>query len=163
MTSEPTRPVVGPQFIEPRGGDAASSSDGAGSQALGFRVSSIVLWQLFGRLSEAAGYENILNQNWNSGRLPNNFLVVVLAPLRRTSVPLQARFRPARHTFGGGGRNFCRSKRHSLLVDSPLAVIAGVTAFISDLRRSRDLVGEEPCAVIYIVTLIWADSHRQLR
>ena len=67
-------------------GGAAPPNDSRFTKALGFRVSGFnrALAALVGRLSEAAGYENILESEWSLEQwsVTEQFLlVVVLAPL----------------------------------------------------------------------------------
>ena len=169
-SSEPTRPVVGPQFIlnpdwsempRPR----RMTRGLLKLWGLGF-LGSIVLWQLFGRLSEAAGYENILESELEQWSVAEQFLlVVVLAPLFEELIyrlPLQARFRPALVTLSlvAGAIFFAGANGIALWLVLLLAVIAGVTAFSSDLRVAVETWWEKnPRAVIYIVTLIFGLIH----
>ena len=169
-SSEPTRPVVGPQFIlnpdwsempRPR----RMTRGLLKLWGLGF-LGSIVLWQLFGRLSEAAGYENILESELEQWSVAEQFLlVVVLAPLFEELIyrlPLQARFRPALVTLSlvAGAIFFAGANGIALWLVLLLAVIAGVTAFSSDLRVAVERWWEKnPRAVIYIVTLIFGLIH----
>ncbi len=169
-SSEPTRPVVGPQFIlnpdwsempRPR----RMTRGLLKLWGLGF-LGSIILWQLFGRLSEAAGYENILESELEQWSVAEQFLlVVVLAPLFEELIyrlPLQARFRPALVTLSlvAGAIFFAGANGIAFWLVLLLAVIAGVTAFSSDLRVAVETWWEKnPRAVIYIVTLIFGLIH----
>ena len=145
-SSEPTRPVVGPQFILNPDWDEIPRPRRMTRGllklwGLGF-LGSIVLWQLFGRLSEAAGYENILESELEQWSVAEQFLlVVVLAPLFEELIyrlPLQARFRPALATLSlvAGAIFFAGANGMTFWLILLLAVIAGVTAFSSDLRLS---------------------------
>ena len=169
-SSEPTRPVVGPQFIlnpdwsempRPR----RMTRGLLKLWGLGF-LGSIILWQLFGRLSEAAGYENILESELEQWSVAEQFLlVVVLAPLFEELIyrlPLQARFRPALVTLSlvAGAIFFAGANGIAFWLILLLAVIASVTAFSSDLRAAVETWWEKnPRAVIYIVTLIFGLIH----
>ena len=169
-SSEPTRPVVGPQFIlnpdwsempRPR----RMTRGLLKLWGLGF-LGSIILWQLFGRLSEAAGYENILESELEQWSVAEQFLlVVVLAPLFEELIyrlPLQARFRPALVTLSlvAGAIFFAGANGIAFWLILLLAVIASVTAFSSDLRVAVETWWEKnPRAVIYIVTLIFGLIH----
>ena len=169
-SSEPTRPVVGPQFVlHPDWGEMPRPrrmTRGLLKRwGLGF-LGSIVLWQLFGRLSEAAGYENILESELEQWSVAEQFLlVVVLAPLFEELIyrlPLQARFRPALVTLSlvAGAIFFAGANGMAFWLILLLAVIAGVTAFSSDLRIAVETLWEKnPRAVIYIVTLIFGLIH----
>ena len=169
-SSEPTRPVVGPQFIlNPDWGEMPRPRRMTRGLlklwGLGF-LGSIVLWQLFGRLSEAAGYENILESELEQWSATEQFLlVVVLAPLFEELIyrlPLQARFRPALVTLSlvAGAIFFAGANGIAFWLILLLAVIASVTAFSSDLRASVETWWEKnPRAVIYIVTLIFGLIH----
>ena len=171
MTSSgPTRPVVGPQFILNPDWDEMPRPRRMTRGllklwGLGF-LGSIVLWQLFGRLSEAAGYENILESELEQWSVAEQFLlVVVLAPLFEELIyrlPLQARFRPALVTLSlvAGAIFFAGANGIAFWLVLLLAVIAGVTAFSSDLREAVEAWwGKNPRAVVYIVTLIFGLIH----
>ena len=169
-SSEPTRPVVGPQFILNPDWDEIPRPRRMTRGllklwGLGF-LGSIVLWQLFGRLSEAAGYENILESELEQWSVAEQFLlVVVLAPLFEELIyrlPLQARFRPALVTLSlvAGAIFFAGANGIAFWLILLLAVIAGVTAFSSDLREAGEAWGgKNPRAVIYIGTLIFGLIH----
>ena len=169
-SSEPTRPVVGPQFILNPDWDEMPRPRRMTRGllklwGLGF-LGSIVLWQLFGRLSEAAGYENILESELEQWSVAEQFLlVVVLAPLFEELIyrlPLQARYRPALVTLSlvAGAIFFAGANGMTFWLILLLAVIAGVTAFSSDLRIAVETWWEtNPRAVIYIVTLIFGLIH----
>ena len=106
---------------------------------LGF-LGSIVLWQLFGRLSEAAGYENVLESELEQWSVTEQFLLVVLAPLFEELIyrlPLKLAFDLLSLRFLWWRRDlFRRSKRHGVLVDSPLGRCLSGVPFNSDLRSS---------------------------
>ena len=169
-SSEPGRPAVGPQFIlnpdwdqmpQPR----RMTRGLLKLWGLGF-LGSIVLWQLFGRLSEAAGYENILESELEQWSVTEQFLlVVVLAPLFEELIyrlPLQARFRPALVALSlvAGAIFFAGANGMSFWLILLLAVVAGVTAFNSDVREAVEAWWKQyPRAVIYVVTLIFGLIH----
>ena len=169
-SSEPGRPVVGPQFILNPDWDEMPrprrmTRGLVKLWGLGF-LGSIVLWQLFGRLSEAAGYENILESELEQWSVAEQFLlVVVLAPLFEELIyrlPLQARYRPALVTLSlvAGAIFFAGANGIAFWLILLLAVIAGVTALSSDLRIAVETWWEKnPRAVIYIVTLIFGLIH----
>ena len=64
---------------------------------IGF-LGSLLAWQIFGALSEAAGYESVLESELEQWSLAQQFiLVVLLAPVLEETIyrlPLQRRFHP---------------------------------------------------------------------
>ena len=96
------RPTIGPRFILKPDWDEMPQprrvmSGLAKLLGIGF-LGSVIAWQIFSALSEAAGYENILEselEQWSA--IEQLILVVLIAPLLEETIyrlPLQRRFHP---------------------------------------------------------------------
>ena len=100
--SEGQRPTIGPRFILNPDWDEMPHpirviSGLAKLLGIGF-LGSVVAWQIFSALSDAAGYENILEselEQWSASE--QLILIVLIAPLLEETIyrlPLQRRFHP---------------------------------------------------------------------
>ena len=171
MTSpEPPRPTIGPKYIlnpdwdpmpEPRGVTRGLAK----LLGLGF-LGSILLWQIFWRLSDAAGYENILESELEQWSAVEQFvLIVVLAPVFEELIyrlPLQSHFRPSRVVLSllAGAIFFAGTNSLAFWVIMSLGAAVGAVTFSSGKRQIvENWWRKNPRAVIYIVTLIFGLIH----
>lgn len=171
MTSpDPGRPTIGPKFILSPDWDEMPRPRRtlrglAQLLGMGF-LGSVLLWQVFGGLSNVAGYENVLESELEQWSLTEQFLLVVLlAPLFEELIyrlPLQRHFRPGLVLLSliAGAIFFAGAGGFVFWVILVLAVAVGVLAFNSEVRELVDRRwGRSPRLPIYCVTLIFGLIH----
>ena len=129
-------------------------------------LGSIIAWQLFGALSEAAGYENVLEAElaqWTM--IEQLILVVVLAPVLEETIyrlPLQSTYRPGflALAFVIGVVFFAGPYSFLFWTGIVLACASGVTALNPELKaRVQRLWSVNPRILIYASTLTFGLIH----
>lgn len=132
---------------------------------IGF-LGSIIAWQIFSALSDAAGYENILEselEQWSTTE--QLILIVVIAPLLEETIyrlPLQRRFHPGLISLSliAGALFFSTAGSVIFWLVLLAATAAGLVAFKPELReRVQKQWSANPRIPIYLVTLIFGLIH----
>ena len=132
-------------------------------------LGSIIAWQLFGALSEAAGYENVLEAElaqWTM--IEQLILVVVLAPVLEETIyrlPLQSTYRPGflalafviGIVFFAGPYSFFLGRDSSRLRVGCNGVQSG-----AESESSALVVCQPTNSDLRQHTYFWSDPHRQL-
>ena len=132
---------------------------------IGF-LGSVIAWQIFSALSDAAGYENILEselEQWSTTE--QLILIVVIAPLLEETIyrfPLQRRFHPGLISLSliAGALFFSTAGSVIFWLVLLAATAAGLVAFKPELReRVQKQWSANPRIPIYLVTLIFGLIH----
>ena len=168
--SDRQRPTIGPRFILDPDWDEMPQPRGVVSGlakllGIGF-LGSIIAWQIFSALSDAAGYENILEselEQWSTTE--QLILIVVIAPLLEETIyrlPLQRRFHPGLISLSliAGALFFSTAGSVIFWLVLLAATAAGLVAFKPELReRVQKQWSANPRIPIYLVTLIFGLIH----
>jgi len=132
---------------------------------IGF-LGSVIAWQIFSALSDAAGYENILEselKQWSTTE--QLILIVLIAPLLEETIyrlPLQRRFHPGLLSLSLIAGALFFSTIGSVLFWLVLlaAAATGLVAFKPELReRVQTQWSANPRIPIYLTTLIFGLIH----
>jgi len=168
--SDRQRPTIGPKFIlnpdwdqmpQPRG----VISGLAKLLGIGF-LGSVIAWQIFSALSDAAGYENILEselKQWSTTE--QLILIVLIAPLLEETIyrlPLQRRFHPGLLSLSliAGALFFSTVGSVIFWLVLLAAAAAGLVAVKPELRqRVQTQWSANPRIPIYLTTLIFGLIH----
>lgn len=168
--SDRQRPTIGPRFILDPDWDEMPQPRGVVSGlakllGIGF-LGSVIAWQIFSALSDAAGYENILEselEQWSTTE--QLILIVVIAPLLEETIyrlPLQRRFHPGLISLSliAGALFFSTAGSVIFWLVLLAATAAGLVAFKPELReRVQKQWSANPRIPIYLVTLIFGLIH----
>ena len=132
---------------------------------IGF-LGSLLAWQIFGALSELAGYESVLESELERWSLIEQFiLVVLLAPVLEETIyrlPLQRQFRPGliALSLGTGALFFTGVGTPVFWVIMVLAVGAGSVGTRSHLRqRIQDKWTVDARIPVWSATLVFGLIH----
>ena len=168
--SESERPTIGPRFIldpdwnempQPRG----VISGLAKLLGIGF-LGSVIAWQIFSALSEAAGYESILQSELEQWSISEQLvLIVLIAPLLEETIyrlPLQRRFRPGliALSLAIGALFFAGANSAAFWVILALAAAVVLVGFNADLcERIQQKWSANPRIPIWFATFIFGLIH----
>ena len=164
------RPTIGPRFILQPDWDEMPQprrvvSGLAKLLGIGF-LGSVVAWQIFSALSDAAGYENILEselEQWSASE--QLILIVLIAPLLEETIyrlPLHRRFHPGLISLSlvTGALFFTKVGSVIFWLVLVSAVTVGMIALKPELRdRVQGQWSANPRIPIYLVTLIFGLIH----
>ena len=132
---------------------------------IGF-LGSVIAWQIFSALSDAAGYENILEselEQWSTTE--QLILIVLIAPLLEETIyrlPLQRRFHPGLLSLSliAGALFFSTVGSVIFWLVLLAAAAAGLVAVKPELRqRVQTQWSANPRIPIYLTTLIFGLIH----
>jgi len=132
---------------------------------IGF-LGSVIAWQIFSALSDAAGYENILEselKQWSTTE--QLILIVLIAPLLEETIyrlPLQRRFHPGLLSLSliAGALFFSTVGSVIFWLVLLAAAAAGLVAVKPELRqRVQTQWSANPRIPIYLTTLIFGLIH----
>ena len=168
--SDSQRPTIGPRFIFNPDWDEMPHpirviSGLAKLLGIGF-LGSVIAWQIFSALSDAAGYENILEselEQWSASE--QLILIVLIAPLLEETIyrlPLQRRFHPGLISLSlmTGALFFTTVGSVIFWLVLFSAVAVGMIALKPELReRVQTQWSANPRIPIYLVTLIFGLIH----
>ena len=164
------RPTIGPRFILKPDWDEMPQPSRVMSGLLkllgiGF-LGSVIAWQIFSALSEAAGYENILEselEQWTA--IEQLILIVLIAPLLEETIyrlPLQRRFHPTLISISllAGALFFTTVGSAIFWLVLFSAVAVGMIALKPELRETVQTQWfANPRIPIYSITLIFGLIH----
>ena len=132
---------------------------------IGF-LGSVIAWQIFSALSEAAGYESILESELEQWSLSEQLvLIVLIAPLIEETIyrlPLQRRFRPGlvALSLAIGALFFAGASSVAFWVILALAAAIGLTVFNSNIyERVQQKWSTNPRIPIWFATFIFGLIH----
>ena len=164
------RPTIGPRFIlnpdwdempQPR----HAITGLAKLLGIGF-LGSVIAWQIFSALSEAAGYENILESELEQWSVSEQLILIVLmAPLLEETIyrlPLQRRFHPGLISLSlvAGALFFTTVGSIVFWLVMFSAATVGLIALKPEAReRVQTQWSANPRIPIYFVTLVFGLIH----
>ncbi|MDG2022965.1 MAG: CPBP family glutamic-type intramembrane protease [Actinomycetota bacterium] len=168
--SDSERPTISPRFIvapdwTPMPSPRRPLRGLAKLLGIGF-LGSLLAWQIFSALSEAAGYESILESELEQWSLTQQFiLVVLLAPVLEETIyrlPLQKHFRPGliALSLATGALFFAGAGSALFWVILMLAVAVGTTGARPQLRQNiQDKWTTNARIPVWSATLIFGLIH----
>lgn len=168
--SDSKRPTIGPRFILDPDWDEMPHPRRVISGLLkllgiGF-LGSVIAWQIFSALSEAAGYESILESELEQWSLSEQLvLIVLIAPLLEETIyrlPLQRRFRPGlvALSLAIGALFFAGANSAAFWVILVAAAAVGLTVFNSNIcERVQQQWSANPRIPIWFATFIFGLIH----
>ena len=168
--SDSKRPTIGPKFILNPDWDEMPHPRGVISGLLkllgiGF-LGSIIAWQIFSALSEAAGYESILESELEQWSISEQLvLIVLIAPLLEETIyrlPLQRRFRPGlvALSLAMGALFFAGLNSVAFWAILALAASVGLLGFNSNLcEEVQRQWSANPRVPIWFATFIFGLIH----
>ena len=168
--SDSKRPTIGPRFILDPDWDEMPHPRRVISGLLkllgiGF-LGSVIAWQIFSALSQAAGYESILESELEQWSLSEQLvLIVLIAPLLEETIyrlPLQRRFRPGlvALSLAIGALFFAGASSVAFWVILVAAAAVGLTVFNSKIcERVQQQLSANPRIPIWFATFIFGLIH----
>ena len=168
--SDPERPTIGPRFILDPDWDEMPHPRGVISGlakllGIGF-LGSVIAWQIFSALSEAAGYESILESELEQWTVSEQLvLIVLIAPLLEETIyrlPLQRRFRPGlvSLSLAIGALFFAGAGSVAFWVILALAAAVGVLVFNSNICETvQEKWSANPRIPIWLATFVFGLIH----